>query len=145
MCNRKLVVWACGAAMLGVLGTSAAGAAGAWGTSPARTMYLTVNTPIALPGVGLAPGTYIFELASPEGDPSIVRVLSRDRLQVYYSGFTELIVRPARWREDRPISFGEARPGAPLPIRVWYPANESTGRQFIYPKASRQLISRTGN
>ena len=142
MFNRTFVLLTSGAAMLGMLGTSSAGA---WGTNPTKATYLTVNTPMALPGVGLAPGTYIFELASPDGDPSIVRVLSRDRLRVYFMGFTELIERPARWREDRPISFGEARPGAPLPITAWYPANESTGRRFIYPKTGRQLIAATGN
>jgi hypothetical protein len=142
MCHRRLVLLTSGAALLSVLGTSSVGA---WGTDPARTTYLTVNTPIALPGVGLAPGTYIFELADPDGDPSIVRVLSRDRLRVYYLGFTDLIVRPARWREDRPISLGEARPGSPLPITAWYPASESTGRRFIYLKTNRQLIAAAHN
>ena len=54
---------------------------GAWETER-RTTYLTFNRPVSVPGVGLAPGTYIFELASPTTDVSIVRVLSRDRSTV---------------------------------------------------------------
>jgi len=141
MFNRRSVVLACLAALVCLLGA----AAGAVGTNPARTTYVTVNTPITLPGVGLAPGTYIFEMASPGGDPSVVRVLRRDRLLVYYTGYTELIARPEGLRADSPISFGEARPGAPLPITAWYPANESTGRRFIYLKTGRQLIAATAN
>ena len=142
MLNRKSVALACSAAIVCLFATASGHASG---TLAAKTMYLTVNTPIGLPGVGLAPGTYIFELANPEGDPSIVRVTSRDGLQVYYMGFTELIARPAGLRADRPVSFGEARPGAPLPIAVWYPANDSTGRRFIYAKTSPQLITDARN
>ena len=128
MFNHK-AIFATGAVLACLAG---AGAVGAGEIGAGHTMYLTVNTPVALPGVGLAPGTYIFELASPDGDPSIVRVLSRDRERVFYMGFTTLVARPAGWREDRPISLGEARPGAPVPIRTWYPAHESMGRRFVY-------------
>jgi hypothetical protein len=145
MFYRKSVVLACSAAIVCVLGIATATTGQASGTIAAKTMYLTVNTPVGLPGVGLAAGTYIFELADPDGDPSIVRVLSRDGLHVYYMGFTELIARPAGLPVNRPISFGEARPGAPLPIAAWYPANESTGRRFIYSKTGRQLITDARN
>jgi hypothetical protein len=114
-------------------------------TTAARTTYLSVNVPVALPGVALAPGTYIFELAAPDERLDLVRVSSRDRSQVYYTGFTELVARAGEQRDDRPLSFGESRVGSPRPIAVWYPANESAGRRFVYPKRSRQLIDHTSN
>ena len=140
MANRKFGLVTGAAAIVGLLATVSVYGGG---STAARTTYLSVNTPIALPGVALAPGTYIFELADEHLD--IVRVSSRDRSLVYFTGFTELIERPAGQRADRPISFGESRVGAPRPITVWYPPNDSTGRRFIYPKRSRQLMPRSGN
>jgi hypothetical protein len=137
MVNRRFALWTSGAVILGFLGAASVHGGE---TIAARTTYLTVNVPVALPGVALAPGTYIFELAQPGERLDVVRVSSRDRLQVYYTGFTELVTRPAGQREDRPLSFGESRPEAPRPVTVWYLPNESTGRRFIYPKTSRQLI-----
>ena len=102
-----------------------------------RMNYLSFNAATRLPGVGLGAGTYIFELAAPEGDQSIVRVSSRDRKIVYYMGFTELISRPAGMSPDRFVSFGEASPQTPMPITVWYPAGEPMGRRFIYRKATQ--------
>jgi hypothetical protein len=141
MVNRRFALWTSGAVILGLL--EAASVHG--GSTAARTTYLTVNVPIALPGVALAPGTYIFELALPGERVDVVRVSSRDRSQVYYTGFTELVTRPAGLRKDRPLSFGESRVGAPRPVTVWYLPDESTGRRFIYPKTSRQLIGVASN
>jgi hypothetical protein len=72
MVNRSFLLSAFGAAVFCV---TAVASSSAWGTER-RTDYLTFNGPVGLPGVGLARGTYIFELADPGGDLSIVRVSS---------------------------------------------------------------------
>jgi hypothetical protein len=95
-------------------------------------MYLTFNHPVALPGVALGSGTYIFELADSDNAWDVVRVLSRDRSRVYYTGFTHLIDRPAGMRRNQAISFSEAPATAAQPIAAWWPQDESTGRRFIY-------------
>ena len=142
MVNRRFALSTCGAAIVGLLGAVSLHG----GETPAaRTTYLTVNVPVALPGVALAPGTYIFELAEPGERLDVVRVSSRDRSQVFYTGFTQVVERPAGLREDRPVSFGESRVRAPRPITVWYLPNESTGRRFVYPKGSRQVIGHASN
>ena len=97
-----------------------------------RMMYVTFNRPVTLPGVALGSGTYIFELADPIGAWDLVRVSSRDRRSVYLTAFTRVVDRPRGLSPDQPISFGEARANTPQPIRTWWPAGESTGRQFIY-------------
>jgi hypothetical protein len=127
-----------GAAIVGLL--AAASVHGSQISPVAETAYLTVNMPIALPGVALAPGTYIFELADPRGRVDLVRVSSRDRSRVYFTGFTERIERPASQRADRPLTLGESPAGAPRPILAWYPAHESTGHRFVYPTQSGQLL-----
>jgi hypothetical protein len=102
-----------------------------------KTTYLSFNTPIQLPGVGLAPGTYVFELADPFDNPRIVRVMSRDRSTVYFMAFTEMFERPRGLKPDVFVSFGEAAVGDPLPIAAWYPPRESLGRRFIYRHGNR--------
>jgi hypothetical protein len=96
-----------------------------------RTTYLTFSGPVALPGVALARGTYVFELAAPQTDPTIVRVLSRDRSTVYFMAFTEMVPRPPGGKNQR-VSLGEAGAGHPVPILAWYPDGDSSGRRFIY-------------
>ena len=100
------------------------------GVSPSQRIELTFSKPVALPGVSLGAGTYVFERAAPNGATEVVRVSSRDRRFVYYMGFTELVNRPAR--NTPAITFGEAPKDAPLPIKEWYPTFASTGHRFLY-------------
>jgi hypothetical protein len=72
-----------------------------------HTNYLTFMTAVALPGVSLTPGTYIFERADANMDPAVVRVLSRDRSKVYLMAFPRRISRPAGMRPDQVVSFDE--------------------------------------
>jgi len=111
----------------------------AWQPTPSaqgtfrRTMYLSFSKTVALPGVTLPAGTYTFELTDPIDAPDVVRVMNRSHDKLYFQGFTQRVARPATLRVGQLIAFGEARPDEPLPIHVWYPADESTGREFLYP------------
>ena len=95
-----------------------------------RTTELTFSKPIALPGVTLSAGTYIFERAAPLSAIEVVRVSSRDRRSVYFMGFTELVRKPRG--ASSPITFGEAAAGGAVPVREWYPTGTSTGHRFLY-------------
>ena len=97
-----------------------------------RMMFVKFSRPVSLPGVALGAGTYIFELPDANGAWTVVRVTSQDRRKVYLTAFTRIVDRPRDLRPDQVISFGEARPSEPQPIRVWWPTGESTGREFIY-------------
>ena len=97
-----------------------------------RMTYLKFNRPVTLPGVQLGAGTYIFELPDPMGAYDVVRVSSQDRRTVYFTAFTRIVERPRDLKSGQPISFGEARPNAPLPIRTWWPTSDSMGREFIW-------------
>jgi len=94
--------------------------------------YLTFDRPVALPGVTLSAGRYIFEL--PSLDPSIVRVSSRDGSRVFLTAFTRVVNRPREIGSDQHVTLGEAPPGQPTPIHAWYLASDATGREFIYRK-----------
>lgn len=96
-----------------------------------RTQYLTFTRPVALPGVTLKSGTYIFELADPDAAQDVVRVLSRDRKTVFLTAFTMSIARPDSVPLSQYVSLREVAPGQAAPISVWW-SDPRIGRQFIY-------------
>ncbi|MBI3050330.1 MAG: hypothetical protein HYY76_18690 [Acidobacteria bacterium] len=100
-----------------------------------KVNHLTFSGAVGLPGVTLPRGTYTFELIPLR--PDIVRVLSRDRLQLYFTGFTREIPRPTGPAANRLVTLAETRPGQAPRITAWYPIGESTGRQFLYPDVTR--------
>jgi hypothetical protein len=113
---------------------AATASTGAWVDSGSRTTYATFNRPVALPGVELKAGTYIFELASPHSQLNLVRVSSRDRSRIYLTAFTRIVDRPAGLRADRVVTLGEARGDNPAPIRAWFPSASGSGHEFIYTR-----------
>jgi hypothetical protein len=125
MCTRKSLLTILGVAILGAL--LVAPSAPAWSTN---TNYLTFNTPVSLPGVTLAPGTYIFRQPS-ETDSNIVQVLKRDRSASYYMGITHPVAR-TNFQKGAIVSMGEAKPGQAVPISVWFPLGEREGHSFVY-------------
>ena len=127
---RRLL--ACGVVAAGVVGTSLESGAASRSLDPARTMYLSFSMPVQLPGVELPPGVYVFELADPAHARDLVRVSSQDRRKVYLTAPTKVVSRPVNSDTSLTISFGEPPRDGPRPITVWWPAGESTGRQFIY-------------
>jgi hypothetical protein len=132
MVTRKTALTACGA-ILGLM--LAAGSARA--LTENNLMYVTISGPFSLPGVTLAAGTYAFELALPGTSPDLVRVRSRDRAHVYFTGFTNKVQRPAGGRVTTPVVFGESSPGTTPRIEAWYPDDDSIGHEFIYPNKNR--------
>ena len=92
---------------------------------------LTFNRTVGLPGVTLAPGSYVFEIVD-AGHLDVVRVRNGKTRQPEFMGFTHKVPRPDRLRGLSAVTLGEAPRNAPAPIKVWYPADGSDGRQFIY-------------
>jgi hypothetical protein len=130
MFNRKSSVAVCGV----VLGFLVA-AASVHASNPAHFALLTFSGPVSLPGVSLAAGTYVFEVANPDTSSNVVRVRSKEDYQhVYFTGFTRRIDRPRGLRADRPVVLGEPATGMPPPILAWFPEGGATGRQFVYPR-----------
>ena len=101
----------------------------AW--SNPRLNYLTFNGAVALPGVTLPAGTYVFEVVGNGGD--VVRVSSKQG-RPYFMGFTQRVERPLNRRAAPIATFGEAPAGTPPPIATWHPIGSSRGHRFIYPE-----------
>jgi hypothetical protein len=97
-----------------------------------HTNYLTFSGAVALPGVELPAGSYVFETPTNTMSNSIVRVSSRDRKKIFLTAYTRPVERPRGDDGKLLVQLGEAGPGAVPPIAVWFPIGESVGHQFIY-------------
>ena len=88
---------------------------------------LTFGSPIALPGVSLGAGTYIFRRPS----AGILQVLNAKR-----EPYAMMLTTPAARPEPAPhyeIVLGEpAADGSPRRLEAWFLPGESTGQQLIY-------------
>jgi len=124
MVKGILAATALGALVLGVFAQPAQ--ANYWG---AHRELLTFNAPIALPGVALAAGTYLFEIPSENASHSLVRVSSRDGRHIYLTQFAREVRAPERAPK---VTFREAPRGSATPIDTWFPTGDEMGRRFVY-------------
>lgn len=127
MVTGRTVAAAFGAVVLGL-----AMEAGSQATSVGRATLLSFNGPVALPGITLPAGSYMFERALPGDNAHIVRVSSANRKTVYLTTYTQLVPRPDGLPVDRLVMLGEASPGMAPPIKAWFPSGERQGHAFIY-------------
>jgi hypothetical protein len=125
MCIQKLFPAGLVAAALAVLV-----AASAHALTMDNTNFVTFSTPIALPGVTLPAGTYLFRTPS-ETDKNIVQVLNRAANKSYYMGITRPIQR-TRPGSALVVTMGEAPVGQVRPIEAWFPIGTRDGHSFIY-------------
>ena len=126
--------------VLVVLVGAASGANAFTNTSDKRT-YFTFSQPVALPGVTLPAGTYMFRLADDTTTRKVIQVTNRAGTQ----SFAMLHTMPVH-RSDAPrdpeVRFMETGSGAPIAVRAWWQGGERTGYEFIYSKAQLAALNR---
>ena len=109
-------------------------------TSDKRT-YFTFSQPVALPGVTLPAGTYMFRLADDTTTRKVIQVSNQQGTQ----SFAMLHTIPA-YRMDAPrdpeVRFMETASGAPVAVRAWWQQGERTGYEFIYSKSELEALNR---
>jgi hypothetical protein len=125
MSIRRVIQLACAVAALTVVAASGTAA------TLNRATHFTFTTPVRLTGVLLPPGAYVFEIANPNTSSNVVRVLDRKRSKVYVTAITLSVTRPVASRLDATVVFAEATASTPRRISAWYPAGDTTGRQFL--------------
>ena len=107
-------------------------------------VFFTFSGPVELPGVGLAPGKYLFRLPDAQDAHDIVQVLSADGKTSYGIFFTipdERLTAP-----DKPeVRFMEAAASNPLPIRAYWMPGDTIGHEFIYPKQRATRLAKNAS
>lgn len=127
--------------VLVVLVGAASGANAFTNTSDKRT-YFTFSQPVALPGVTLPAGTYMFRLADDTTTRKVIQVTNREGTQ----SFAMLHTMPV-YRSDAPrdpeVRFMETASGAPIAVRAWWQGGERNGYEFIYSKEQLAALNRS--
>jgi len=101
--------------------------------------YLTFSAPVELPGMTLPAGTYTFRLADTPSR-NVIQVLSQDEKKI----FGQFLFAPSRRREpsaDPVVTFKETAANTTPAVQYWYYPQQTSGREFIYPKDQAMKIA----
>ena len=109
-------------------------------TSDKRT-YFTFSQPVALPGVTLPAGTYMFRLADDTTTRKVIQVANKQGTQSFAMLHTMPVYRTDAPR-DPEVRFMETAAGAPIAVRAWWQGGERTGYGFIYSKEELAALNR---
>jgi hypothetical protein len=107
-----------------------------------RGTKITVNQPFEVPGRALPAGTYVIRLMDVAGTRTVFQILNADETKSY-----AIVLAIPDWRldttEKTALSFFEAQPGAPVPIRSWFYPGYNSGVEFVYPKNKAAEIAKS--
>ena len=109
-------------------------------TSDKRT-YFTFSQSVALPGVTLPAGTYMFRLADDTTTRKVIQVTNKAGTESFAMLHTIPVYRPDAPR-DSEVRFMETASGAPIAVRAYWLGGERTGYGFIYSKSELDTLNR---
>lgn len=106
--------------------------------------YFTFDQPVALPGVTLPAGKYLFRIVDSMSSRRIVQVLDAEGKKPY----AMLMSIPAQ-RSDVPSSpevrFMESAVNMPTALKTWWYPGTSIGYEFIYPKEQALRLAKNSS
>ena len=109
-----------------------------------KRTYFTFSGPIALPGVTLPAGRYLFRIVDTTTSRKVIQVLDENQKKP----FTMANTIPDQRRDppkDATVAFYESARGTPAAVKSWWYPGETIGYQFIYPRAqAKQIAKSTG-
>jgi hypothetical protein len=111
-----------------------------------QELTLTFNNPVEIPGHGLAPDTYVFELGvgNTSEDENIVRVYNQSKDHLY--GMFMTIPDHRLTRSNKPVlEFENGAAGSPEAIYAWFYPDDKTGHEFVYPKSEALRLAKANN
>ncbi len=101
---------------------------------------VTFSAPVALPGVVLPAGTYVFKLLSSPSDRHIVQVFNEDQDHLY----TTILAIP-NYRltptDQTVMNFEERPPNMPQAVKAWFYPGDNFGQEFVYPKVEAEELA----
>jgi len=92
---------------------------------------LTFNEWVALPGVALPAGTYVFRLLDTPGLRTTVMVLNAEENEVLGT-FLAIPTEHMKALDKTYIGFEEREAGSPEAIHEWRYPGDTYGREFVY-------------
>ena len=144
MASIRKVALACMTAAMVTISVNA----GAQGPANQDTFF-TFSQAVELPKTTLPAGTYFFQLMDSPSNRHIVKVMSQDRKQLFATLMAIPYYSNERPSEDPQVRFLETPAAngvaATNAIKIWFYPGNSTGHEFIWPRAKAvQLAKATG-
>ena len=105
-----------------------------------KATKVTLTEAIQVPGTVLPPGTYTFKLLDDDANRHIVQIFNEDRTKLITTilAIPNLCLDPA----DKPVMTYAERPvGQPVALEAWFYSGDTSGQQFVYPKARAAELS----
>ena len=136
---RKIFVGLIGAAA--VVATLVPAVASARPT-PDKRVFFTFSGPVAVPGMTLPAGKYMFRLPTTiaSGERHVMQVLSSDG-NTSYAMFFGISAN----RTDDPtkpeVRFMETAAGMPAAVKTWWYPGDKAGYEFVYPREQARILA----
>lgn len=96
--------------------------------------FLTFSGPVAVPGMSLSAGSYLFKF--PSETAKVIQILKADRSDAYVMFHTIPVqdIKRGVTSDAQELTWRERAAGEPPAIRAWFLPGQSTGYEFVYPK-----------
>jgi hypothetical protein len=101
---------------------------------------ITISQPTEVPGIVLAPGTYVIRRLDSPSTQHIIEIMNERMDHLYALTFTASAERVQRTGKTV-LTFYEGRNGNPPALRTWFWPGETIGEEFLYPKDQAAKIS----
>jgi hypothetical protein len=105
-----------------------------------KRTYFTFSAPVAVPGVTLPPGQYMFRIIDTTSR-NVVQVLSKDGMK-HYTLFMALPAERGDIPDEPEIRFLETAAGMPSAVKTWWYPGTRSGWEFVYPRRQARLLTR---
>jgi hypothetical protein len=107
-----------------------------------KRTFFTFSGPVAVPGVTLPAGEYMFRVADAATQRNVLQVLSADGQTSYAQFFALRTYRPDSEAKAEPeLRFLETASGMPAAVKSWWYPSDRDGYEFIYPKEQLRLLT----
>jgi LPXTG-motif cell wall-anchored protein len=118
-------------------------AASAQGAPEDKRVFFSFSGPVAVPGVTLPAGKYLFRLPTSvaSGERHVMQVLSADGKHSY-AMFFGISANRTDFPAKPEIRFMETAAGMPAAVKTWWYPGDKAGYEFIYPKEQARLLAK---
>jgi hypothetical protein len=114
----------------------------AQGAPEDKRVFFTFSGPVAVPGVTLPAGKYLFRLPTTigSGERHVMQVLSADGKNSY-AMFYGISANRTDYPTKPEVRFMETAAGTPAAVKTWWYPGDKAGYEFIYPKKQARLLA----
>ena len=115
----------------------------AQGAPEDKRVFFTFSGPVAVPGVTLPAGKYLFRLPTTiaSGERHVMQVLSSDG-RSSYAMFFGISANRTDYPAKPEVRFMETAAGVPPAVKTWWYPGDKAGYEFIYPKEQARLLAK---